>query len=118
MRTVILRKNLVVLFWAFGFLLVSPLVASPGNIVSSGPWLVFDLGMPHNVRVVYAGVDFQIEISTDGGESFETVFHKIYSGQAWLPCAVNLSPYNGQEVVLRALVDPVYGQGSDLFYHG
>ena len=84
---------------------------------SSGPWLVFDLGMPHNLRVNYAGVDFQVEVSADGGERFEQAFRRIYAGTAWLPCAVDLSRFGGKEVILRVLADPVYGQAAGNMIH-
>jgi len=93
-------KRIAGIIWISGTLLLFSSVqwvwALPSN--DPGPYLVFDIGFD-NSKMLNGGAAFSVEIENKGEK--DLVYNAIWDEQIWLPQAVNLAKYSGQEVKIR-----------------
>ena len=76
-----------------------------------GPWLQFSVGMDSTASPI--GALFVVELEHKG--EITEVYRAIWNQQLWLPQAVNLKDYAGQDVILRFKTLAVYNMSGNCY---
>lgn len=122
-----MRKKLVFLILALCGLCALGVFNSPNAKAADpnqpGPWLIFEVGRNQFARQekpdIYQSGSFIVEIETEGADNPTELYRAQWRAirGLWLPQAVNLEAYAGQEILLRFLVYTVYGLDDVAYFY-